>query len=118
MEALFMVVFWVFIALFLVWKSRDHLKNRPGMHPTRINKSPSMKKKAATVHNKAASPLNKKTVASDGHVIPRSDDITCEGQYGHNHGDSIPRYIVHEEPTEGYCILNGKKVALKDCWKL
>lgn len=58
-------------------------------------------------------------VSSDGHKIPRNMDITCEGEYGHNH--SIPadlaekRYIVHEEPEEGYVILNGVKRNIRDC---
>ena len=111
MEGLLMVAFWVLIACVIAVKSRKNMKMRPGMHPTTINKpsAPPVKK---------VTPIPKPTVASDGHRIPKSKDVTCEGQYGHDPGDRIPRYIVHEEPTEGYCILNGKKVALKDCWKL
>ncbi len=111
MEGLIMAIFWVVIVGVVAVKSRKNIKHKPGMHPTTINKpsSPPMKQ---------VKPVHKPTVASDGHSIPKSKDITCEGQYGHDHGDRVPRYIVHEEPTEGYCILNGKKVALKDCWKL
>jgi hypothetical protein len=59
------------------------------------------------------------TLSSDGHVVPYSQDLTCETQYGHNHsgisGDGSRRYVVHEEPEEGYVILNGVKRKLKDC---
>ncbi len=113
MEALVMVVFWLVICLFIVSKARKNMKNRPGHHPTTINRSATKQKDL----NKSGSGMRKPTVASDGHSIPRSKDVTCEGQYGHSHDGSMPRYIVHEEPTTGYCILNGKKVALKDCWK-
>ena len=50
--------------------------------------------------------------SSDGHWIRGEQDITCR-QYGHNHSGSVEpqsRYIVHEEPTEGYIVLNGKKM--------
>ena len=57
--------------------------------------------------------------SSDGCKIPKEQDLTCR-RYGHQHEtgyDKLPRYIVHEEPTKGYVILNGKKVRLKDCGK-
>lgn len=57
-----------------------------------------------------------RSISSDGHTIPYKDDITCENLDGHHHSTSgQPRYIVHEEPEEGYVILNGKKIRLKDC---
>lgn len=58
------------------------------------------------------------TVAHDGHRIPQENDVTCEGQYGHDHSSgALPekRYIVHEEPEEGYVILNGVKRRIRDC---
>ena len=62
----------------------------------------------------------KRTVAHDGHVIPREKDITCETVYGHNHGLTPEgrRYIVHEDPPEGYVILNGIKRSLDECKNL
>ncbi|MCR4590419.1 MAG: hypothetical protein K5668_06335 [Lachnospiraceae bacterium] len=101
----------VVVAVILINSSR-HNKNRPsrGMHPTTINKSSAPPRPAQAYRTKP-------TVSSDGHRIPHSKDITCEGQYGHDHGNMPPRYIVHEEPTMGYCNLNGKIVALRDCWK-
>ena len=47
-----------------------------------------------------------KTISDDGHRIPKKQDITCYGEYGHDHPEDVqPRYIVHEEPVEGYVIL-------------
>ncbi len=106
-------VFWIVIAGLIVTRARKSLNNRPGRHPTEINTSSTKERDL----NRAGTGKKRKTVSSDGHTIPKSRDITCEGQYGHRHEGMEERYIVHEEPTEGYCILNGKKVALKDCWK-
>ena len=109
-------VFWIVVIAFLVGRAANVKKTRPQKgtgHPTTINgMSGSSAPRTAPAH-----PGNGKTVASDGHTIPKSKDITCEGQYGHDHGERVPRFIVHEEPTLGYCNLNGKIVALKDCWK-
>ena len=109
-------VFWIVVIAFFVAKITKVKKTRPQRgngHPTTINGSSG----ASAPGPVPARPGNRKTVASDGHTIPKSKDITCEGQYGHDHGERVPRFIVHEEPTLGYCNLNGKIVALKDCWK-
>lgn len=53
-------------------------------------------------------------ISSDGHRIPPSKDITCAA-YGHTHPESAPRYIVHEDPENGYVILNGVKRKITDC---
>lgn len=62
----------------------------------------------------------RRTVAHDGHAIPKENDITCETAYGHNHGLTPEgrRYIVHEDPPEGYVILNGVKRSLDECKNL
>ncbi len=106
------MVFWIGIIAAVIVRGKSVSKKRPGQagHPTTINRS-SAPQKPVRIN------MPKPTVASDGHRIPRGKDITCEGQYGHDHGERVPRFIVHEEPTEGYCNLNGKIVALKDCWK-
>ncbi len=110
-------VFWVIIAGIIVTQVKKTQAKRPGNggHPTTINKPSSGRnpKLNQPPGGKRPGP----TVSSDGHRIPPSKDITCEGQYGHSHENTGPRYIVHEEPTTGYCNLNGKIVALKDCWK-
>ncbi|MCR5627984.1 MAG: hypothetical protein K6F99_11730 [Lachnospiraceae bacterium] len=53
------------------------------------------------------------TFSSDGHRIDKDEDPTC-AKYGHVHENVPERYIVHDEVPEGYCILNGKKVKLKE----
>ena len=60
----------------------------------------------------------RRTISSDGHAVSRKNDLTCETKYGHDHGDAQPRYIVHEDPDEGYVILNGIKRRLEDCKNL
>ncbi|MBQ7724793.1 MAG: hypothetical protein IJT63_04190 [Lachnospiraceae bacterium] len=109
--------FWVIIAIVIVWQFIKVRANRPGngAHPTTINKSSSGR--ASKLNQSSGGRRPGPTISSDGHSIPRSRDITCEGQYGHSHENMGPRYVVHEEPTTGYCNLNGKIVALKDCWK-
>ena len=60
----------------------------------------------------------RRTVSSDGHRVPASQDLTCETKYGHDHGSSNfaeKRYIVHEEPEDGYVVLNGVKRKIRDC---
>ena len=65
---------------------------------------------------KMKNPLKRRmTVSNDGHVVPANEDLTCETVYGHDHGDRQPRYIVHEEPVEGYVVLNGIKRSLEEC---
>jgi hypothetical protein len=68
----------------------------------------------------------RRTVSSDGHAVSRRDDITCTDEAGHNHQKEIsrmeqefgPRYIVHNDPEEGYVVLNGVKRRLEDCKNL
>ncbi len=107
---LYIVSHWVLLIAGIQKVSKKR-SQRGGMHLATINR-PSQSKRSVQPPGKPGP-----TIASDGHKIPHSKDITCEGQYGHNHGDMPPRFIVHEEPTIGYCNLNGKIVALKDCWK-
>ncbi len=54
-------------------------------------------------------------VSDDGHVVSRDNDLTCETVYGHQHEHAEPRYIVHEDPDEGFVILNGVKRSLEEC---
>ena len=51
-----------------------------------------------------------RALADDGHYIEGKDDISCR-QYGHNQPDAdVPRFIPHDDPEDGYIILNGKKM--------
>ncbi len=58
--------------------------------------------------------------SDDGHSVPPSQDLTCETQYGHDHSGpkQTKRYIVHEDPPQGYVILNGIKRKISDCKNL
>ena len=59
---------------------------------------------------------NRQTISSDGHRVPKSQDLTCDTKHAHKHeAPELPRYIVHEEPEEGYVVLNGVKRRIKDC---
>lgn len=56
---------------------------------------------------------------SDGHVLSDAQDITCR-QFGHNHPaweEPAVRYIVHDDPEEGFIILNGKKMRITEADK-
>ncbi len=66
--------------------------------------------------NKTVKKRPQKTVASDGHVLQGKNDPTC-ARYGHVHPEAQNRYIVHDEPKEGYVNLNGKLMTLKEAAK-
>ncbi|MDO5134050.1 MAG: hypothetical protein Q4D81_13885 [Eubacteriales bacterium] len=49
-------------------------------------------------------------LASDGHRIPKDQDISCR-RFGHRHEEfDTPRYIPHTDLEEGYIVLNGVKM--------
>lgn len=57
-------------------------------------------------------------ISDDGHQVKQSEDLTCETKDGHRHpknNDFGPRYIVHNEPSEGYVTLNGIVRKIEDC---
>lgn len=59
-------------------------------------------------------PLGKGPMASDGHRVPKDQDISCQ-RYGHKHEEfDTPRFIPHDDPEEGYVILNGVKMKLTE----
>lgn len=52
--------------------------------------------------------------ALDGHILRGDKDITCR-QYGHRHEeDAAPRFIVHDDPEDGFIILNGVKMRISE----
>ena len=54
--------------------------------------------------------------SDDGHLVSPQQDLTCDTQYGHRHGTSeTKRYIVHEDPPQGYVVLNGVERKISDC---
>lgn len=56
----------------------------------------------------------RRPLASDGHRVSKEDDISCR-RYGHDHEEfDTPRFIPHNDPEEGYIILNGVKMKLSE----
>lgn len=55
------------------------------------------------------------TRSSDGHIVPKEEDLTCDNVAGHNHKPVEGRYIVHNEPNNGYVVLNGEVKKIEDC---
>lgn len=59
-------------------------------------------------------PSGKSPLASDGHRVPKDQDISCR-RYGHKHeAFDTPRFIPHEDPEQGYIILNGVRMKLTE----
>ena len=53
-------------------------------------------------------------LASDGHRVPKDQDISCR-RFGHTHEEfDTPRFIPHDDPEQGYIILNGVKMKLSE----
>ena len=100
-----MIVIWVTVMVLL---KRAAGKNSAA----RRNGSGSGSRKWYTEKAPGATASKRAARSSDGHWLREEQDITCR-QFGHNHPNSVEpqsRYIVHEEPTEGYIVLNGKKM--------
>ena len=52
--------------------------------------------------------------STDGHMLRGKQDITCR-QFGHVHPeDTAPRFIVHDDPEDGYILLNGIKMRISE----
>ena len=63
----------------------------------------------------------RRTISDDGHYVPASEDLTCETAAGHRHESSSEygqRYIVHNEPEDGYVVLNGVMRKIEECKNL
>jgi hypothetical protein len=78
------------------------------------------KKKPGTGNRSAAAGTNprrasgKGPLALDGHRVSKDQDISCR-RYGHKHEEfDTPRFIPHEDPEEGYVVLNGVRMKLTE----
>ena len=82
-----------------------------GTSSTLLNKN----KNNGSIHAKR---FYKRPVSSDGHAIPRKDDITCANIEDHYHRpngyDKLPRYIVHEEPETNRLCHSQREEASSD----
>ena len=75
-----------------------------------------------SAQKKTAGNRPRRTVSSDGHVVPPSEDLTVDTGASHysRHKEHAEeefgrRYIVHNEPVQGYVILNGVMRSLEEC---
>ena len=106
-----MIFIWVMVTVLLRSKSRG------GKNAVRKN---SASAKGADKWHSEKLPGARKTGrparSSDGHALSGEQDITCR-QFGHDHPEweePATRYIVHDDPEEGYIILNGKKMKITE----
>ncbi|WP_287387353.1 hypothetical protein [Lachnospira sp.] len=82
---------------------------------TKVNKTNFTQWNSASMNNSASQNFN--NFSSNGQKIDKSFDYTCETRYDHTHRPeySMPnRYVVHEKPTTGYIVLNGKRYSKKE----
>lgn len=53
-------------------------------------------------------------LASDGHRMSGEEDVSCR-RFGHRHEEfDTPRYIPHDDPEDGFIVLNGVKMRLSE----
>lgn len=97
----------IYLILFAVIFMR--MKNQ-GKKSGRGADVPNQKRSAAP----GRSGSGRRPLASDGHRVPKDQDISCR-QFGHDHREfDTPRFIPHEDPEDGYIILNGVKMKLSE----
>ncbi len=59
---------------------------------------------------------NTRARSTDGHVLSKDQDITCR-KYGHRHSrreEPEMRFLVHDDPEQGYILLNGVKMRITE----
>ncbi|WP_027431256.1 hypothetical protein [Lachnospira multipara] len=101
-------------------KNKDNSQNarvsqQARRQQTKVNKTNFTQWSSASMNNSASQNFN--NFSSNGQKIDKSFDYTCETRYDHTHRPeySMPnRYVVHEQPTTGYIVLNGKRYSKKE----
>lgn len=104
-----MVVIWVTVMNRLKKKGGENASKKNGSSAGGVNRWHSEKLPGS---QSARRPVR----ASDGHILKGVQDITCR-QFGHSHPEweePSTRYIVHDDPEDGYIILNGKKMRITE----
>ena len=95
------LIFFVLVRLFNAKKSKNTGTDRTASRNT-------------APRSKAGRASGKSPMASDGHRVPKDQDISCR-RYGHNHEEfDTPRFIPHDDLEEGYIILNGIRMKLTE----
>ena len=106
-----MVFIWIMVTVLL--------RSKSGGGKNAVRKNNNSAKGANKWHSErlpGSKNTRKPARASDGHVLSGEQDITCR-QFGHDHPEweePATRYIVHDDPEEGYIILNGKKMKITE----
>lgn len=94
---------------------QQQVRQQQARQQTMVNKANFTQWSSASMNNSASQNFN--NFSSNGQKIDKSFDYTCETRYNHTHRPeySMPnRYVVHEQPTTGYIVLNGKRYSKKE----
>ena len=100
----------ILLIVIMVWLML-RVKNTKGSSDMRDSKKPA----AGRSPVKKSRP-SRPARAQDGHILNGIKDITCR-QFGHDHGveeEPLSRFIVHDDPEDGYILLNGVKMLLSE----
>ncbi|SEF80756.1 hypothetical protein [Lachnospira multipara] len=127
MSEIFTVVWLIFVICFSAFISVNKKKNKDNFKENIRTNRQSMVNRADVsswnqtsmtswnhTNNNTASINNMSNV---NNAINKSEDYTCETRYNHTHRPeySMPnRYVVHEQPIQGYIVLNGKRYSKKE----
>lgn len=93
---IYVILIFIVVARFLNQKKKPGTGQKPaaGTYPRRVS--------------------GKGPLALDGHRVSKDQDISCR-RYGHKHKEfDTPRFIPHEDPEEGYVVLNGVRMKLTE----
>lgn len=109
-----MIIIWVTVTGFL--------KKASGKGKNAVDRNRGSSKDADRWHTEKLPGIGSSKRAarsSDGHFLKKNQDITCR-QFGHDHPEweePATRYIVHDDPEDGFIILNGKKMRITEADK-
>lgn len=106
-----LLIYFVFLGIVAAVLNGAKRGKRSGKSSASVPNRPKAGTAASTIARSTGKtgPLTR-PLADDGHYIKAEDDISCR-RFGHRHAeDSAPRFIPHNDPEEGYIILNGKKM--------
>ncbi|MDO5476922.1 MAG: hypothetical protein Q4F43_07410 [Eubacteriales bacterium] len=104
------VLIYLILFAIIIFRLKNQGKNKGGGR----NASAAGQRGSAAANRRTS---RRSPMASDGHRVPKNQDISCR-QYGHNHEEfDTPRFIPHEDPEDGFIILNGVKMRLSEADK-
>jgi hypothetical protein len=108
-------VIYLFLIFFVIVRVLNAKKPNSSGTGRTTGRTPSGKTVSNTAsRKKAGRPFAKGPMASDGHRVPKDQDISCR-RFGHKHEEfDTPRFIPHDDLEEGYIILNGVRMKLTE----